>query len=73
MTTETPFQLGLTTEQLAARLGLQAHTLRVALCRKGSYYGQVPTKCPNGRLLWPLDAFEQLTKQHQQVLGHEQA
>jgi len=50
-----------TTEELAGRLGLRPQTLRAALCRNGHYYGLRPVKCPNGRLLWPADAFEKLT------------
>lgn len=50
-----------TTEELARRLGLRPQTLRAALCRNGHYYGLRPAKCPNGRLLWPADAFEKLT------------
>lgn len=52
----------MTTEQLAARLGLQPHTLRIALYRKGAYYGVVPSKCANGRLIWPDDSYEKLTQ-----------
>ena len=50
-----------TTEALAESLGLQAQSLRAAYCRNGHYYGIKPTKLPNGRLLWPADAFERLT------------
>lgn len=53
----------MTTEQLAARLGLQPNTLRIALCRRGSYFGLVPTKLPNRTLLWPDDSLERLTQQ----------
>lgn len=63
VTTQNPHKTGITTEQLAAGLGLQPHSLRVAFCRKGSYFGLVPTKCLNGRLLWPSDSFERLTQQ----------
>jgi hypothetical protein len=50
-----------TTETLARRLGLLPQSLRAAICRNGSYYGIKPIKLPNGRLLWPADAFERLT------------
>lgn len=49
-----------TTAALAKRLGLQPQSLRAAICRMGSYYGVTPTRLPNGRLLWPDDAFEKL-------------
>lgn len=52
-----------TTEELARRLGLRPQTLRAALCRNGHYFGLRPTKLPNGRLLWPADAFEKLTSE----------
>jgi len=51
-----------TTETLARRLGLRPQTLRAAICRSGHYYGLRPTKLPNGRLLWPDNAFELLTQ-----------
>lgn len=47
-----------TTAALATRLGIQPQSLREAVCRKGSYYGITPTRLPNGRLLWPADAFQ---------------
>ncbi len=60
MTTENLGRSGLTTEQLAVGLNLQPHSLRVALCRSGSYFGIKPTKFPNGRLLWPSDSVDRL-------------
>jgi len=51
----------LTTEALAARLGIKAQTLRAALCRNGHYFGVRPRKCPNRFLLWPADSAERLT------------
>jgi len=51
----------LTTEALAARLGVKPQSIRAALCRKGSYYGLQPAKLPNRFLLWPADSVERLT------------
>lgn len=51
-----------TTSSLAARLGIQPQSLRAAVCRAGSYYGVVPTRLPNGRLLWPADAFDRIVR-----------
>ena len=51
----------LTTEALAARLGVKAQTIRAALCRNGSYFGLQPAKLPNRFLLWPADSLERLT------------
>lgn len=50
----------ITTETLAAGLGLKPQSLRAAICRAGHYYGIRPAKLPNGRLLWPADAIERL-------------
>ncbi|MEW9580602.1 DNA-binding protein [Paraburkholderia sp. DGU8] len=51
----------LTTEALAGMLGLKVQTLRKRFCQTGSYFGLVPMKLPNGRLLWPADSLHQLT------------
>lgn len=51
-----------TTAALAKRLGIQPQSIRAAICRKGDYYGVTPTRLPNGRLLWPDDAFEKLVR-----------
>ena len=51
----------ITTEVLAAALGLKPQTLRAAICRNSHYFGIRPAKLPNGRLLWPADAVERLT------------
>ena len=55
---ETP--LGLSTSELARHCGITAEGLRVHLCKRGSYYGLVPERMPNGRLLWPADSMERL-------------
>jgi len=49
-----------TTESLSADIGVKPNSIRVRLCRTGSYFGLRPKKLPNGRLLWPEDAPEQL-------------
>lgn len=51
---------GQTTEALAQSLRLQPQSIRARVCRTGSYFGLVPTKLPNGRLLWPMDAQSRL-------------
>ncbi|MBK8114671.1 MAG: hypothetical protein IPK44_09125 [Candidatus Accumulibacter sp.] len=50
----------LSTEKLAARLGIKPQTLRAALCRNGHYFGIRPMKAPNRFLLWPANAVERL-------------
>jgi hypothetical protein len=52
--------LPLTTNVLAAKLGVQPQTLRAALCRNGHYYGLRPWKTPSGRLLWPANSIQRL-------------
>lgn len=51
---------GLTTEALAHAIGGKPSSIRVRLCKTGSYYGIRPAKLPNGRLLWPLDSVKRL-------------
>jgi|TARA_R100000501_G_scaffold17400_1_gene32367 hypothetical protein len=51
---------GLTTEELAAPLGMKPQSIRVRLCQTGSYFGLRPQKLPNGRLMWPADSLERL-------------
>lgn len=42
-----------TTEDFARLNNVTPQSLRAALCRKGSYFGVIPTKLANGRLVWP--------------------
>jgi hypothetical protein len=51
---------GFTTPELARHCGITAEGLRVHLCKRGSYYGLIPERMPNGRLLWPADSMERL-------------
>ncbi|MFL9959581.1 hypothetical protein PQR02_00195 [Paraburkholderia sediminicola] len=50
----------LTTDELAAELGLSAQSIRKRYSQTGSYFDLRPIKLPNRRLLWPADALEQL-------------
>jgi hypothetical protein len=43
----------LTSNEAAKMLGVKAESMRVRLCKHGSYFGVVPVKHANGRLLWP--------------------
>lgn len=52
----------LSTEALAARLGVKPQTIRAALCRNGTYFGLRPIKLPNRFLLWPADSVEQFLR-----------
>jgi hypothetical protein len=51
-----------TTEAAAMRLGVKGQSMRARFCETGSYFGIVPTKLPNGRLLWDAEAIETLIK-----------
>lgn len=50
----------LSTENLAALLGLQPQSIRKRYCETGAYFCLRPVKLPNGRLLWPGNSLEQL-------------
>jgi len=43
------------TEEFAAQLKVKPQTIRAGYCRDGVYFGVVPIKLPNRRLLWPAD------------------
>ncbi|WP_018231734.1 hypothetical protein [Thioalkalivibrio thiocyanodenitrificans] len=46
---------GASTEEVARFAHVQPSTVREHYCRRGSYYGLIPRKLPNGRLDWPAD------------------
>ncbi|QSN60451.1 DNA-binding protein [Caballeronia sp. M1242] len=50
----------LSTEELAAQLTLRPQSIRKRYCQTGAYFCLRPVKMPNGRLMWPADALEQL-------------
>lgn len=52
----------LSTDELAARLGLRPQSIRKRYCQTGAYFCLRPVKLPNGRLMWPADSVEQLTR-----------
>lgn len=54
-----------TTNELAFRLCIEPDTIRKRYSQTGSYFGLRPEKMPNGRLLWPGDAFNMLTTQRE--------
>ena len=51
----------ITTEKLAIQCGVRPQSIRVRLCRSGSYFGIKPRKLANGRLMWPDDTRERIT------------
>ena len=57
----------LTTNELARAIGMRPDSIRVRLCRTGSFYGLRPGKLPNDRLIWPADSVERLLAQGQKA------
>ena len=47
-----------TTEKMGELIGIKATSIRAAYCQNGSYFGIIPTKMPNGRLMWDLEKIE---------------
>jgi hypothetical protein len=50
----------MTTEQLAAALGLKPQSIRKRYCETGAYFCLRPIKLPNRRLMWPADSLARL-------------
>lgn len=50
----------LTTEEFAARQRVRPGSVRARLCNTGSYFGKIPKRHANGRLLWPDEVAEGL-------------
>ncbi|RTL29197.1 MAG: DNA-binding protein [Burkholderiales bacterium] len=50
----------LTTEELARALNVEPESIHKARSNNGHYCGVTPTKLPNRRLAWPLDAVERI-------------
>lgn len=44
----------------AESIGVKPTTVHRNLCVNGHYLGVKPIKLPNGRLLWPEDAIDQI-------------
>lgn len=47
------FKYELSCEQFAAINQVKPESVRARLCRTGSYFGTLPLKLANGRLVWP--------------------
>jgi hypothetical protein len=50
----------ISTEEFAAQLTLRPQSIRKRYCQTGAYFCVRPVKLPNGRLMWPADALQQL-------------
>lgn len=55
------FKKGLTTAEIADLFSCKENTPRSNLCTRGHYLGMVPTRLPNGRLLWSGEQAERVS------------
>lgn len=62
--TSNPHRSYITTEELAAALNVEPETIHKGRSKNGHYCGVRPTKLPNRRLAWPLDAVTRITKEN---------
>ncbi len=53
-------EYNLSTYALAQIAQVKPESIRVHLCRTGTYFGLIPKKLPNGRLTWPSNSRELL-------------
>ena len=59
------------TSEFCKHAHVQNNTVHVHSARHGHYYGVVPQKQPNGRLLWPLHDWYALIKRLAEQTGTE--
>lgn len=52
----------LTSSAYGAKHGIKGESVRMRYYKTGSYFGDVPRRSPNGRLLWP--DYELASKKH---------
>ena len=55
----------LTTKEVAERMRITSTTVHKRCCAHGDFWGVLPVKAPNGRLLWPVDAIQALLERHE--------
>jgi hypothetical protein len=55
----------LTTKDLQDGMNVKQESIRTQLSKTGSYFGVIPLKSKNGRLLWPANSIELLTQQEE--------
>lgn len=53
-----PLSKSYTTEALSSMFGVKPQSIRARYCTTGSYFGLVPRKLPNGRLIWDQEEVE---------------
>lgn len=55
----------LTTKEVAERMRIAPTTVHKRCCAHGDFWGVLPVKAPNGRLLWPMEAIQALLDRHE--------
>lgn len=63
--------VAMTTNELAAHLGIVPQSLLHRYCITGSYFGIRPQKLPNRRLIWPADSIKRLMETRQEAPKQE--
>lgn len=53
------------TSEMAAQLNMKPQSIRKQYSQNGSYFGVIPQKLPNGKLLWPGDFLEILMRHNE--------
>lgn len=56
-----------TTKEVAERMRITSTTVHKRCCEHGDFWGVLPVKAPNGRLLWPVEAIRALLDRHETV------
>jgi hypothetical protein len=55
----------LTTKEVAERMRIASGTVYYRCSVFGDFWGVLPVKGPNGRLLWPMEAIQALLERHE--------
>lgn len=58
-----------TTKEVAERMRITSNTVYQRCCVHGDFWGVLPVRGPNGRLLWPVEAIQALLDRHE--AGHK--
>jgi hypothetical protein len=63
----------ISTRELAGRMHITAGTVYQRLSAKGDFWGILPVRAHNGRLLWPSDAIQALLERRMSGDGAQAA
>ncbi|UVE64758.1 helix-turn-helix domain-containing protein [Burkholderia pyrrocinia] len=55
----------MTTKEVAERMRITPATVYKRCCDHGDFWGVLPVKGPNGRLLWPVEAIHGLLDRYE--------